>query len=1140
MARLINKCLVTLFIACAVASTAMALPSNKFAKNSRLKTGKWVKIAVPTTGIYEITEDELREMGFSNPANVQVYGAGGNPISEVLDGKYPDDLQPVSVGRYNGKLCFYGLGPVKMSVADPRTTPHFARAINCYSNYGYYFLTEASSVQKVDVISAASVRGDNERPTSLGYYYHEKEMVSLSQSGKDLLGEDIVSGDATFDYNLPGIADTTLNVNVAVAVIATSYTYAYAKVLNDTVADSVAFSVDQSKIYPAESANRFYTIVSPSGLVGSSSIGQHGKLNPYITGSGTIKTAKLDYFIISYTKHNTIEEGCDNQNEMYFVSPSTSDCYVMPGASAQTIVWNVDSPSSPIQYIISPTLNSEQEIIGYDFTPRKGSTIASTEFIAFNPEMTLKKIASYEVIDNQDLHATPVPDMLIITNKEFIEQAQRIAQLHKDVDGMDVAVVDQEQVFNEFSSGAPDAMAYRLMCKMLFDRNKTKFKNLLLLGPGSFDNRGITTGKPNRILTYQSDNSFHHEGTFVSDDFFVLLEDGSGQASSLYSNKLSIGVGRYTSNNAAEASNDIDKLIKYVSLPDYGAWRNDVLITADTGDDDTHMYEAEGVSNLIETTAKTQMTQNKAYVDMFSYSVLDKTTSSEARARMAQYLQDGQYFATYVGHAGPLAFTKSKMWTSTLAQNTSYPHLPILTTACCEVARFDSDERGIADHMFHKTDGGCIAMVASPRQTINSENEQMNRGFANAVFSYSANKKMPTLGEAYMTMKNNFGYSTTGNYNKLTYVLIGDPAIKVNYPKPFFEVLTVNGDSVSAIQTAALAPMQAITVTAQVNKADGSGIDSDFNGDATLTLYDVKRLLKTVTITGRSPLDIYYPRDVLARVQGRVENGLFSGTVIIPRHTKGLYENAMIRVYAHKDNSDEMVNGSFDKMRIDQYDDSTAIVDDQAPAITTMFMNEETTFAEGAVVPANSTLYITATDDYGLNTQSASMGNCMKLLLDGGKTSYSMVRTFAVARNDGRDLSIAFPVNGLAEGNHTLTFTVFDVAGNSASRTISFVVSGARDVELNAQEMLAIDQATFSIAESDQATCPSMNIKVTDAQGHIVWNTTTSTWPVTWDLTDASGERVKPGLYKYFGNYDSGASYGGTGIGDLIVIDKKQ
>ncbi len=46
----------------------------EFAENSRLTSGHWVRVSVDRTGIYEISYDRLRELGFSNPEKVGEIG----------------------------------------------------------------------------------------------------------------------------------------------------------------------------------------------------------------------------------------------------------------------------------------------------------------------------------------------------------------------------------------------------------------------------------------------------------------------------------------------------------------------------------------------------------------------------------------------------------------------------------------------------------------------------------------------------------------------------------------------------------------------------------------------------------------------------------------------------------------------------------------------------------------------------------------------------------------------------------------------------------------------------------------------------------------------------------------------------------
>ncbi|MDE7334779.1 MAG: hypothetical protein K2N10_00520, partial [Muribaculaceae bacterium] len=53
---------------------ASAFAPETYATQSVLASGKWVKISVKTSGMHCIPTSTLSKWGFSNPANVRVYG----------------------------------------------------------------------------------------------------------------------------------------------------------------------------------------------------------------------------------------------------------------------------------------------------------------------------------------------------------------------------------------------------------------------------------------------------------------------------------------------------------------------------------------------------------------------------------------------------------------------------------------------------------------------------------------------------------------------------------------------------------------------------------------------------------------------------------------------------------------------------------------------------------------------------------------------------------------------------------------------------------------------------------------------------------------------------------------------------------
>ena len=1118
---------------------AWAFNASHFTTQSQLATGKWVKISIPETGIYEITYDELAQMGFSAPENVRLFGRGGDMMDEILSG-HPDDLSAVPIAYENDKIVFYAQGAVNFTLSDPLNNPNYTRRMNAYDRQGYYFLTERTDAPTtIETVTPASIPFTlYPHTSSLDYYWHEQELCSVALMGKQLLGETIPKGYLMVDYFLRNLSDPTITVLTSGAAKVTATAYLETFVHSGDNRQDMTYSLASSKVAPPRNDFQYYRCISPCKSINLITPTERGQLEiGFWSPNGVVNKAYLDYFIITYKHHNTIiaEEG--NQVRMGFAHPSDTDVVKLPQVAPTVMVWDVTNPTTPKKM----QLSDPDEDGSRTFVPGVNSRYA--QYVAFDPALTLKKISGYKDVDNQNLHGMEVPELLIVTNKSFVEQAHRLAQLHEQVDGITVAVVEQEQVFNEFSSGGMDAMAVRLFCKMLYDRDPDKFKNLLMFGPGTFDNRGMLGGKVDDMLVnFETDNSEEEDSSFTADDFFGQLIDNAG--SNVTSNKLCIGVGRITSRDLEEAKSDVDKLVKYIGNPDYGTWRNNMMIICDQFDQELHMFQAERVAYTLENDLNTQMNVNKVYCSLFPRAAdeteikADERTAKEGRRYWEKMSKQGQYFASYIGHAGHAGFTKvAHMWTMEDVKKTSYEHMPIWTTACCDVARYDGPNRGVAEVMFHKPDGGGIAMLTSSRQAYASDNDVLNRAFINAMFSFQEKGSMPTLGEAYKNCKQ---YYSGSNSNKMSFYLLGDPAIQVNYPKPYFKITSINGTELGT-DTVPVYPLQEVTVKAQVMTDDGTSVNTEFTGDAYVTLYDYKAFYDTVrneySSTDILPRAVFYDRARLAEVKGRVENGLFTGKFIVPRNTTANGRTGMLRVYAHQDYTPNMVNGQTEQVRICTFMPEQAINDEQAPVIESMFINDEQTFASNTIVQPDGVLYIHATDDFAFNTQSNSVGNGLSLILDEGSTTYLNINSYMECTDDGKTIDVAMPLSALSEGMHTLLFSVYDAVGNKASRSISFVVTKTADAQLTANDMMTISgQATTFDFTTELRSAPEVTVKVTDNNGRLVWSDTTTSFPLTWDLKDNTGNNVPAGAYRYFATFNDGSTYGGTAPQRLIVL----
>ncbi|MGM9804411.1 MAG: type IX secretion system sortase PorU [Muribaculaceae bacterium] len=1128
------KALLSVAIAICAAWPSHAFNSSKYATTSALSSGKWVKIEVEKTGMHQITPEQLAEMGFTDPTKVRIYGHGGYLIPDLLDGSALDDLQPVPTGCYNGKVYFYAKGLVNMTLSQS-TTPRYTRTINHYANKACYFVTEATSANTVKDYYTTAIWGTNMRESSLDYYYHESELMSYSNSGRDLYGESIASG---AKFTVPLVAPTqgkALTLQCAIAAKASATTY-FKCTLNS---DEVPFSTTATKV-SAPSGFNTYTLNSDyASLTPGSSLPEQSTLSVSFDDPSAIGTAYLDYFIVTYYHDNNLNGR--TQMHMGFNDLGTYDRVSIYNDSEALEVWDVADRQTPLRVPLRTRtelvhndeldLDIEQTIKEFTY----GNT-GRAEFIAFDPSEDLYSISSYQAVDNQNIHGAPTPDYVIICPATLHEQAERLAQLHREHDGMDVMVVDQDQVFNEFSSGTPDASAYRLMMKMFYDRNPEKIKYLLMFGGGYFDNRQLLRTKgENYLLTFQSPVSYNTILTYVSDDFFGTLTDNTGN--SLLNETVVLGIGRLPVITTEEATNVVDKVESYINDTDFSNWRNKMLIMDEAGDEDIHMYQGARLEDLIESTHAKNIDVKRLHIEAYTLSnsqpAKGANNANASTLQFANFLKEGLLFATYMGHGGYASFSKSQMWTTSDVMSTQITRLPIMTVAACDIANYDSNIRGIGEYMVITPNHGAIALLTSTRTVEASENDELNRAFIKELFTLNEDTNTPrTLGQAYMLAKQSFG--TTSSRNKLCYTLFADPAITPSLPKPYINITKVNDNDAS--QDIVLKPMTKVTIEGNVCTANGD-IDNEFNGDATISLYDAQMFFKTTNYNS-TPLDIFNNRQLLVETSAKVVNGAFNATIVVPKDCKA-DSTALIKIYARNEANDKLVNGTIANAKFANYDedDQETIIDTQAPTINKMYINNEDLFANNINVASNFTLHINVTDDLAIGNQSMTIGKQTSLTLD-GNTFYDEVRGFCNISNEGTSMDISMPITMISEGPHTLKFTVYDAAGNSASRSISFiVVESQTSSAITADRDIATDKVTFSYNHNFSSQ-PDVKIYVLNSRREVVWSQTTTSSSCEWNLTDNSGKRVPAGVYQYFATGTTNAQSSGTEIKQLVIVDE--
>ncbi|MDE5653040.1 MAG: hypothetical protein K2I48_06185 [Muribaculaceae bacterium] len=126
--------------ALAAAPDALALDAAHYAASSRLAQGNWVKIKIEEEGMQFISTATLRNLGFSDPTKVRVYGLGGRPLPATLTAANADDLPIVASTANSRGLYFYGYGSVDWTMSAPKSTLTLTHNLHPYDEESYYLL----------------------------------------------------------------------------------------------------------------------------------------------------------------------------------------------------------------------------------------------------------------------------------------------------------------------------------------------------------------------------------------------------------------------------------------------------------------------------------------------------------------------------------------------------------------------------------------------------------------------------------------------------------------------------------------------------------------------------------------------------------------------------------------------------------------------------------------------------------------------------------------------------------------------------------------------------------------------------------------------------------------------------------------
>jgi hypothetical protein len=685
-----------------------------------------------------------------------------------------------------------------------------------------------------------------------------------------------------------------------------------------------------------------------------------------------------------------------------------------------------------------------------------------------------------------------------------------LADFHLQKDNIISVVVTPQQIYNEFSSGMQDVSAIRDFVKYQYEKENSNLKYLLLFGDGSYDPKNRIENNTNYIPTHQSDNSTDPTLSYVTDDYFGLLDDNEG----LFNNDLvDIGIGRFPVATLSEANTLVDKVEQYYKMSSFGSWRNDIAFIADDGDfldGNTHMWQADSLANHVADNYD-EINIQKIYLDNYEQeSTSGGPRSEDAQNAINNKIKRGALLVNYTGHGGPLGWTQERVLEiDQINKWDNLENLPLFMTATCKFSYFDNpEEKSAGEHVLLNPEGGAIALLSTTRLVYSAPNYNLNTKFIQTIFE-KQNGEFPRLGDVFKITKRLSGISA----NNRNFTLLGDPALCLAYPK--FEVnTTLINDTLKALGE--------VTIEGQIE--DGGILLSNFNGTIYPTVYDKELIKTTLGQESCTPMPYRDQNNILYKGAATVAQGRFSFSFIVPKDIAYNYGAGKISYYAVNDDEQNPfdANGIEENFVIGGTAEDITYDYDEAELF--LFMND-TLFVNGGITDENPILLANIFDLSGINTVGNGIGHDITAALDGNTVSPYVLNDFYEAKKDDFTRGVVrFPLYNLAKGEHSITLKVWDVFNNSSEATINFVVIDAND--------LAIANFTtfpnpFSVSTDIYFQHNKANqeldyvLEIYSITGVLVKRIERTSYnsegyrigPISWDGKDNYGVKISAGMY---------------------------
>ena len=235
----------------------------------------------------------------------------------------------------------------------------------------------------------------------------------------------------------------------------------------------------------------------------------------------------------------------------------------------------------------------------------------------------------------------------------------------------------------------------------------------------------------------------------------------------------------------------------------------------------------------------------------------DRVTTStgssypEVNKMVREYQSNGALIMNYIGHGSEQQISHELVISLNDVKNYSNTRLPLWITSSCDVAPFDGLTDNIGEQLVLNKKGGAFAYFGSSRTVFIPQNDLINRAFMRFLFDKQDGRHV-TLGEAQRLAKNyllntdrdalldgsQINKTRDNSQNKLQYLILGDPAVRLNIPEADAVVDFINDIPVGSDQLPGIKAGSIVTIKGHIEH-NGTKL-TDYNGTVTALVRDAK------------------------------------------------------------------------------------------------------------------------------------------------------------------------------------------------------------------------------------------------------------------------------------------------------------